>query len=192
MGEEVEQFHPKNQAEWRKWLEENHENQQAIWLVLHKKKSPNFNLSWSDAVDEALCFGWIDSTKRTLNEHAYIQYFTQRKPKSNWSKVNKEKVAKLIDAGLMQVAGYKSIEIAKENGSWASLDAVEELLVPEDLETALKANTQAQIYFNQLSKSVRKGLLYWVVSAKRPATREKRIAEIVKNAVENQKPKAFR
>lgn len=192
MGEGVEQFHPKNQSEWRRWLEENHDSQQAIWLVLHKKKSPNFNLSWSDAVDEALCFGWIDSTKRTLNEQAYIQYFTQRKPKSNWSKVNKEKVAKLIDAGLMQAAGFKSIEIAKENGSWVQLDAVEELKVPEDLETALKTHAEAYAYFNQLSKSVRKGMLYWVISAKRTATREKRIAEIVQNAGENQKPKAFR
>ena len=86
---DAEEFCPKNHEEWRKWLELNHDQKEAVWLIFYKKKSPNYNLSWSDSVDEALCFGWIDSTKKTINSEKYMQYFCKRKPKSNWSKINK-------------------------------------------------------------------------------------------------------
>lgn len=185
-------FTPANQLEWRAWLQQNHENQKAIWLVLYKKKSENHNLTWSEAVDEALCFGWIDSTKVTIDQDCYRQYFTQRKPKSNWSKINKEKVERLKAEGLMQEAGLKSIAIAKENGSWSKLDAIEALQVPEDLANALKENAKAYTYFTQLSNSNKKILLYWVISAKRPNTRSQRILEIVQSAAIEEKPKPLR
>ena len=189
---DVEDYCPDDKNDWRKWLELNHNKKDAIWLIFYKKKSPNYNLSWSESVDEALCFGWIDSTKRTIDSEKYKQYFSKRKAKSNWSKINKDKVKTLIDQGLIEEEGYKSIEIAKENGSWTILDGVEALIIPEDLKEGF-ANYKGSIeYFGSLSKSVKKVLLHWVVSAKRKEKRQKRILEIVENASNNLKPKQFR
>jgi uncharacterized protein YdeI (YjbR/CyaY-like superfamily) len=189
---EIEEYCPTDKNDWRKWLALNHHKKEAIWLVFYKKKSPNCNLSWSESVDQALCFGWIDSVKRTIDTEKYKQYFSKRKAKSNWSKVNKEKVETLIEQGLMQEAGYKSIEIAKGNGSWTILDEVEALVTPEDLKEALAKNQGSLEYFDGLSKSVKKTLLHWVISAKRKETRNKRVSEIVENARNNLKPKQFR
>lgn len=189
---DVEEYCPYDKKDWRKWLELNHNKKDAVWLIFYKKKSPNHNLSWSESVDEALCFGWIDSTKRTIDSEKYKQYFSRRKVKSNWSKINKDKVKTLIDQGLMEKDGYKSIEVAKENGSWTILDGVEALIIPDDLKEEL-ANYKGSIeYFESLSNSVKKILLHWVVSAKRKETRQKRILEIVENASNNLKPKQFR
>ncbi len=189
---DVEDYCPSDKQDWRKWLELNHNKKKAVWLIFYKKKSSNYNLSWSDAVDEALCFGWIDSTKKTIDTEKYIQYFSRRKTKSNWSKVNKNKVQILIEQGLMNEKGYKSIEIAKENGSWTILDGVEALIIPEDLKEEFVNNKGSMEYFDNLSKSVKKILLYWVVSAKRKETRQKRILEIAESASNNLKPKQFR
>lgn len=183
---------PSNKEDWRNWLMDNHLLVDSIWLLYYRKNSPRYNLSWSEAVDEALCFGWIDSTKKTIDDETYVQYFCKRKPKSNWSKINKEKVDALMEKGLMAEAGYKSIEIAKENGSWTFLDAVEALVVPEDLKEAFANYEGSMEYFAGLSNSAKKILLYWVVSAKRPETRRKRVLEIAKNASEQLKPKQFR
>lgn len=189
---DIEQYCPDNQQDWRKWLELNHKEKDAVWLIFYRKKSPNYNLSWSDSVDEALCFGWIDSVKKTIDKEKYRQYFSKRRTKSNWSKVNKDKVKTLIEQGLMREAGYKSIAIAKENGSWTFLDAVEALIVPEDLKREFENHKGSMEYFESLSKSAKKILLYWVVSAKRKETRQKRVLEIAVNASENLKPKQFR
>ena len=185
-------FYPKDQEEWRDWLSENHLKEDSVWLIIKKKSSPNPNLSWSEAVDQALCFGWIDSTINPIDDESYKQYFCKRKPKSHWSKVNKDKVKALIDQGLMQEAGLKSIEIAKENGSWILLDDVEALIVPDDLKQALKAHKGAMDFFDGLSRSPKKSLLFWVISAKREETRQKRIMEIAENAAQNMKPRQFR
>jgi len=189
---DVEDYCPSDKQDWRKWLELNHNKKEAVWLIFYKKKSPNYNLNWSESVDEALCFGWIDSTKRTIDSEKYKQYFSKRKAKSNWSKINKDKVKTLIDQGLMEEEGYKSIEIAKENGSWTILDGVEALVIPEDLKEEFTNYKGSMEYFDSLSKSVKKILLYWVVSTKRKETRQKRILEIVENASNNLKPKQFR
>lgn len=189
---DAKEYCPTNKSDWRKWLALHHEEEQAVWLIFYKKKSPLYNLSWSDAVDEALCFGWIDSTKKTIDQEKYKQYFCKRKPKSTWSKVNKDKVDSLIKQGLMQDAGYKSIALAKENGSWSILDDVEALIIPADLEAALAKYQGAKQFFEHLNKSSKKGLLYWVISAKRPATRQKRIADIAENAGNELLPKPFR
>ena len=189
---DAEDYCPSNKKDWRKWLEMNHDKKDGIWLIFNKKKSSNFNLSWSESVDVALCFGWIDSIKRPIDSTQYKQYFSKRKAKSNWSEINKAKVKTLIDQGLMQEAGYKSIEIAKENGSWSILDEVEAHVIPDDLKRAFAAYRGSMDFFDSLSKSVKKGLLYWVISAKRKETRQKRIEEIVKNASINLKPKQFR
>ena len=189
---DAEDYCPDNKKDWRKWLELHHKKKEGVWLVFYKKNSPNYNLSWSESVDQALCFGWIDSTKRSIDNTKYKQYFSKRKVKSNWSKINKEKVKTLIGQGLMEEAGYKSIEIAKENGSWTILDEVEALLIPEDLNAEFANFKGAREYFDGLSKSVKKGLLYWIVSAKRKNTRHRRILEIAENASKNLTPKQFR
>ncbi len=189
---DVEDYCPYDKNDWRKWLELNHNKKEALWLIFYKKKSPNYNLSWSESVDEALCFGWIDSVKRTIDSEKYKQYFSKRKAKSNWSKTNKDKVKILIEQGFMEEEGYKSIEIAKENGSWTILDEVEALVIPEDLKEEFANYKGSMEYFDSLSKSVKKILLHWIVSVKRKETRQKRILEIVENASKNLKPKQFR
>ncbi len=189
---EFEEFCPNDKQSWRDWLELNHNKKEAVWLIFYKKKSPNYNLSWSESVDEALCFGWIDSVKKTIDNEKYKQYFSRRKAKSNWSKVNKDKVKTFIEQGLMRDEGYKSIKIAKENGSWTILDNIENLVVPEDLKEEFTNHKGSMEYFDSLSKSAKKILLYWVISAKRKETRQKRILEIVENASKNLKPKQFR
>jgi len=189
---DVEEYSPINKQDWRKWLKLNHIEKEAVWLIFYKKKSPKYNLSWSDSVDEALCYGWIDSTKKTIDSEKYKQYFTKRKAKSNWSKVNKDKVATLIEQGLMEEKGYNSIQVAKENGSWTYLDEIEALIIPDDLKEEFKNDINAKENFEKLSKSSKKLLLYWVLSAKRTETRERRILEIVESASKGLKPKQFR
>lgn len=192
MNNDIESFCPSSKQDWRNWLELNHKNEEAIWLIIHKKGSSKPNLTWSDAVDEALCFGWIDSVKRSIDSEKYTQYFTKRKAKSNWSKINKDKIVKLKELGLMTEAGLKSIEIAQQNGSWTILDSVENHEIPIDLEEVFNQSPEIKDYFFSLSKSVRKTILYWIVVAKRPETRHKRLNEIVENAKHSRKPKQFR
>lgn len=190
--EEIETYYPKSQTDWRNWLDENHQLKQSVWLVFHKKSTKVASISWSEAVDEALCFGWIDSTKKTIDSEKYIQYFSKRKSNSIWSKVNKDKVAYLTSKKLIKKAGYKSIEIAKENGSWFILDEVEALILPKDLKKEFDKREGALEYYESLSKSAKKILLSWIVLAKRPETKQKRIIEIAENASKNTKPKQFR
>jgi len=189
---DAEDYCPYDKKDWRKWLKLNHHKKDAVWLIFYKKKSPKHNLSWSESVDEALCFGWIDSTKRTIDSDKYKQYFSKRKEKSNWSKINKDKVKALIYQGLMEEEGSRSIKIAKENGSWIILDGIEALIIPDDLKEEFVNHNGSMEYFNSLSKSVKKILLYWVGSAKRKETRQKRILEIAENASKNLKPVQFR
>jgi uncharacterized protein YdeI (YjbR/CyaY-like superfamily) len=177
--EEIETFYPTSQAAWRIWLQENHVEKQAVWLIYYKKKANQPSLSWSDAVDEALCFGWIDSTAKPIDEHTYKQFFTKRKPKSVWSKVNKEKIKRLSAEGLMTAAGLACIETAKQNGSWTILDEVEELIIPDDLEKAFDTHAGSKDHYLSLSKSVRKAMLYRLVLAKQQDTRQRRITEIM-------------
>ncbi|TDQ10119.1 YdeI/OmpD-associated family protein [Pedobacter metabolipauper] len=188
---EIESFCPASRQEWRLWLKENHGLKQSVWLVYYKKKSNLPTLTYSDAVDEALCFGWIDSTRKTLDEDTFTQFFCRRKPNSVWSKVNKGKIKQLINEGLMTQAGYESIDTAKQNGSWIILDDVEELMIPEDLEKEFNTNPGSMDFFLSLSKSVRKSMLQWLVLAKRPETRQKRISEIAELAAQKLKPKQF-
>lgn len=191
MPTEIDIFYPTSRTAWRTWLQDNHGSKPSVWLVFYNKSSKKPTLTWSEAVDEALCFGWIDSKKVAIDKERAHQFFSKRKAKSTWSKINKQKIEQLIDKGLMTEAGYISIEIAKQNGSWTILDAVEELIIPKDLETALKVKSDAMDYFLSLSKSVKKAMLQWLVLAKRDETRQKRIAEIVELAVKKQKPKQF-
>ncbi len=177
----IEIFYPKSQTDWRKWLEKNHLLKQTVWLLFYNKSSNKKSISWSDAVDVALCFGWIDSKKIKVDNESSQQFFSKRKPNSTWSKINKTKVEKLIEQGLMADAGFASIEIAKQNGSWNILDAVEELIIPADLEIALLNKPNAKEHFLSLSKSTKKLFLAKLVFAKTTQTRQKRIEEIIQH-----------
>lgn len=178
--------------EWRDWLQQNHHLEQGVWLLCYNAKSGNTVVPWSDLVDEALCFGWIDSTRKTVDHHSFVQLFSKRKKQSTWSAVNKEKVQKLIEQGRMTKAGYECIEMAKQNGSWILLDEVEQLVIPDDLAGAFHDYEGSKAYFLSLSRSVRKMLLQWIVLAKRPETRAKRIHEVAVHAGLRQKPVQFR
>jgi len=192
MEKEIETISPKNRQEWREWLQENHDKKQSVWLIYYKKKSNFPTVTYSEAVDEALCFGWIDSKAKPLDEEKFMQFFSRRKPKSVWSRINKEKTERLINEGLMTKAGYHIIEIAKQNGSWTILDEAEALTIPKDLDEAFQNRPNAKNYFSGLSRSDKRNILQWLVLAKRQETRQKRISEIAELAEQNQKPKQFR
>jgi uncharacterized protein YdeI (YjbR/CyaY-like superfamily) len=170
-----------------KMVTKNHKHKEAVWLIFYKQKAGKPTLTWSEAVDEALCFGWIDSIKKTLDEKRSIQFFSKRKPKSTWSKINKLKVQNLLDAGLMTQAGIDCIDCAKQNGSWIILDEVEELIIPDDLDKAFTLQKGSKEYFLSLSKTNKKILLQRIALAKTDATRQRRIIEIIENAKSKQK-----
>ncbi|HEV2643610.1 MAG TPA: YdeI/OmpD-associated family protein [Candidatus Elarobacter sp.] len=183
----VEQVYAPTRAAWRRWLAKNHTRDAGVWLIFDKLIVTGKRLDYAHAVEEALCFGWIDSTLRSLDEKQYMQLFAPRKPKSTWSRVNKERVSRLMADGLMMPPGHASIELAKRNGAWESLDGVESLSVPDDLRQALARNPNAARNFDAFSPSSRKGYLHWLNSAKRPETRASRIAEIVSLSEQNRK-----
>jgi uncharacterized protein YdeI (YjbR/CyaY-like superfamily) len=192
MQNPIETFYPKNRQEWREWLQVHHNTKESIWLIYYKKISNQPTVAYTDAVDEALCFGWIDSKQMPIDDEKFMQFFCKRKVKSVWSKVNKAKVARLTQEGLMTTAGLSIIEKAKENGSWTVLDEVEELIIPADLNEAFKKQPKGEAYFLGLSRSDKRNMLQWLVLAKRPETRMKRITEIVDLAAQGLKPKQFR
>lgn len=190
-AEEPEIFCPTSPADWRAWLQAHHATRQSVWLIYHKKHTHVPSLTWSQAVDEALCFGWIDSQAKPLDADRYMQFFSRRKPTSAWSKVNKDKVQRLIEVGLITPAGLARIETARQNGSWIILDEVEALVIPADLAHELQQRPNASRFFAGLSKSDKRKMLQWLVLAKRPETRQKRIVEIVDLADQQLKPKQF-
>jgi len=188
---EIEVFRPTSQQAWRLWLTENHSLKKAVWLIYSKKKSNLPSITWSGAVDEALCFGWIDSIKKPIDDETFMQFFCKRKPYSVWSKINKEKIKRLIEQNLVTKAGYASIEAAKKNGSWIILDEAEELMIPKDLEREFETRAGSYDFFISLSKSTRKAILQWLFLAKRSETRQNRIIEIAHLAGQKLKPKQF-
>jgi uncharacterized protein YdeI (YjbR/CyaY-like superfamily) len=163
----------------------------AKWMIYYKKNSGKPNIKYSEAVDVALCFGWIDSTARPIDEDTYMQYFCKRKPNSTWSRVNKLKIERLLAEGLMAEAGLQCIEVAKQNGSWIILDDVENLVIPQVLETAFAKYKNAKINFEAFSKSDKRNMLQWIKLAKREETIAKRAEEIAELAEQGCKPKPF-
>ncbi len=177
--------HPKSRAEWRHWLEQNHERKEGVWLITYKKATGKSRFDYEEAVEEALCFGWIDSKGNKLDEERSMLWFAPRKARTGWSKPNKVRVEKLIAAGLMTPAGLAKIESAKQDGSWNALDSVEALEIPPDLEKALAANNTARQYFDAFPRSTKRAILEWISNAKKPETRARRIEETVTQAEKN-------
>lgn len=177
-----------DRATWRSWLAQNHQSAIGVWLVYYKVKSGKPSVGYSEAVKEALCFGWIDSKVKSLDDDRYMQIFTPRKPKGVWSKLNKQYIEELFEQGLMTEAGLKKIEAAKLDGSWTLLDEIEALIVPSDLAEALKNNAIAKQNFEVFSPSTRKVILYWIDSAKRSETRQTRIEKTVQCVEQKRSP----
>lgn len=188
MKQEISTFFPTNRQQWRDWLAEHHGKQLSIWLLYPKKKSGLPGITYDEAVEEALCFGWIDSTAKPVDADTFMQFFCPRKPKSGWSKVNKERLLRLTEAGLLMPAGLASIERAKENGSWELLDDAEAQIIPPDLAAELVKRPVARDFFTGLCRSDKRAILIWISAAKRSETRQKRIAELIDSADQRLKP----
>jgi len=187
---QLETFYARSRQKWRQWLEKNHLTSVGIWLIYYKVKSGKPSVQYSDAVKEALCFGWIDSKVKSLDAERYQQIFTPRKPQSVWSKLNKQYIEEISAQGLIAEAGFKKIEAAKQDGYWYKLDAIEALIIPADLEQVLSTNATANGYFQAFNNSSKKNILFWIESAKRPETRLKRIEQTISFAEQNKNPLA--
>lgn len=185
MANNSEQAQIESRAEWRAWLEKNHGQPEGIWLVTFKKHCGEKYVSYDDIVEEALCFGWVDSLPRKLDADRSMLWLAPRKAGSNWSKLNKDRVERMLAAGLMTPAGLAKIEVAKADGSWQALDAVEALEIPPDLADALAAYAAAGPNFEAFPRSAKRGILEWISNAKRPETRAKRVAETARLAQDN-------
>jgi uncharacterized protein YdeI (YjbR/CyaY-like superfamily) len=170
---------PKSRAAWRAWLEKNHASSQGVWVVYAKKHTGIPSLTYSEAVEEALCFGWIDSLLHPIDDSLYKQIFTPRKEKSVWSALNKQRVERLIADGLMTAAGMKLIEVAKKTGRWDALAATDALTMPPELKKALNANAAAKKNWPSYTASQQKAFLRMVDGAKTAETRAKRVARVI-------------
>jgi uncharacterized protein YdeI (YjbR/CyaY-like superfamily) len=181
-------FQPEDRAAWRDWLQANHATARGVWLVSWRPRSGRPPaVDYEAAIEEALCFGWVDSTGGTLDDERGKLYFAPRKPRSPWAASNKARVERLIADGRMAPAGLLAIERAKANGSWGILDSSERLEVPDDLAAAFDARPPAAAHFAAFPPSARKMLLGWVAVAQRPATRAARIAKVAEAAARNER-----
>lgn len=185
--DDLEQVLVTTRAELRAWLDANADTSPSIWLVTYRTGSGKPAPSYDEVVEEALCFGWIDSTRRGGDEETWMLLLTSRKPNSTWSAVNKRRLEHLIPSGMMTERGMRAIEVAKANGSWSILDPVERLEVPDDLAAALDARPEARQFFDAMPAGARKQHLWFVISAKRPETRAARIEKVVHATAEGRR-----
>jgi uncharacterized protein YdeI (YjbR/CyaY-like superfamily) len=170
---------PQSRAEWRAWLQRHHTSADGVWLQFAKKHAAVASPTYSDAVEEALCFGWIDGVRHPVDETYYKQWFAPRKPRSTWAPSNKARVAQLLEAGLIAPAGLAAVELAKKNGSWNIFDAAERLQVPRELQRALNRAPLAKAHWLRFTISQRRTYLYWLSLAKREETRTRRVRQII-------------
>jgi uncharacterized protein YdeI (YjbR/CyaY-like superfamily) len=189
-GSEAPRVHVTDRAGWRAWLSENGAHSGGIWLVYDK--GPGRRLSAADITEEALCFGWIDSVPRRLSDTRAMLYVAPRKPRSSWSRLNKERVEWLRAAGLMTDAGEAAVAVARQNGAWAALDVVETLIEPDDLVAALDARPGARSQWDAFPPSARRAILEWLGAARRPETRQARLRRIVDDAAQGRRANQWR
>jgi uncharacterized protein YdeI (YjbR/CyaY-like superfamily) len=183
--DELDWFHPESREEWRAWLAANHATARGVWLVAWKTATGRPRLAYAEGVEEALCFGWVDSLARGVDDERSRLLYTPRKPRSGWSRPNKERVGRLLAAGLMEPAGLAVVEAARADGSWSLLDDVEDLIEPDDLRAALDADPAARANWDAFPRSARRGILEWILQARRSETRQRRVAETARLAAEN-------
>ncbi|CAM1365921.1 conserved protein of unknown function [Tenacibaculum soleae] len=189
MKEKVE-FYFKNDIEWRNWLSKNYNTSEGIYLIFYKVENIEKSMRWEEAVKVALCYGWVDATVKSLGNGKRKQYFCKRKQKSIWSAVNKKHIKNLIATNLMHNSGLEAINIAKQNGSWNTLDAIDKLIIPVELQMEFDKNKIAFTNFKNFAPSYKKNYLYWLLQAKRETTRTKRIDEIIKLCTNNIKSRS--
>lgn len=189
---DVKTLHAKTRKEWRKWLEKNSQTEKSVWLIIYHKGSNTKSVYYEEAVEEAICFGWIDSVAHKRNEESKYQFFAQRKPKSNWSKANRERANKMIAQGQMTESGQKLIDLAKKIGTWEALVDVQNSVIPGDLQKQLNKNKAALKNFLAFPPSSKRIILEWILNAKKEETRQKRIDETVRLASENIKANHYR
>jgi uncharacterized protein YdeI (YjbR/CyaY-like superfamily) len=185
-------IHLLTRAGWRAWLEEHHGRAEGVWPITYKRATGKPRVAYDEAVEEALCYGGVDSRPNRLDEERSLLWFAPRKAGTGWSKPNKDRVAKLTAAGLMAPAGMAKVEAAKEDGSWHALDAVEALEIPPDLDEALDANPAARRYFDAFPPSVKRAILEWISNARKPETRARCVEETVRLAAENVRANQWR
>jgi uncharacterized protein YdeI (YjbR/CyaY-like superfamily) len=184
----MEELYFESLDEWRSWLQENHHLSKGIWLVFYKKESGKPSMKYEESIEEALCYGWIDSIIRKIDEESHVRKFTPRKDDSKWSDLNKKRVEKLIREERMTAAGMAKVEIAKQNGQWDQTDQPRiQFEIPSEFQAALEQHSKAQEFFNTLIKTDQKQYITWIASAKRPETREKRIKEAIELLEKGQK-----
>jgi len=185
-----QQIYLQNAHAWRNWLSENHEKQKGVWLVYYKKHTGKPRVPYNEAVEEALCFGWIDSIVKRLDDERYMQKFTPRNPKSKWSASNKKRIEKLIGLGTMTGSGMRLVEIAKRNGKWdEETDAQKDFAFSEELRKFLKSNKKAFPRFTALPPSHQKQYTQWVMSAKKAETQIRRMEKMIKSLVSGEEMK---
>lgn len=188
----IEAVHATSRREWRSWLNANHAKSKSVWLIIFHKTSRTKSVYYDEAVEEAICFGWVDSVPHKRDSESMYLYFAPRKAKSNWSQANRERAERMIAAGKMKPAGQAMIDLAKKTGTWTALVDVQKSVVPPDLRALLKKNKTAEKYFNAFPPSSRRGILEWILNAKKPETRQKRIAETVALAAQNIRANHYR
>jgi uncharacterized protein YdeI (YjbR/CyaY-like superfamily) len=181
-------YHPPDLAAWRSWLAAHHDRGRGVWVGSWRKASGRDRVPYAELVEEAICFGWIDSTVNILDEERGLQLMTPRRPKSGWTRLNRNRVAALEAEGRMTDAGRRAVEVARANGWWTLYDAVEDLVEPDDLAEALDASPAARAAWDALPPSTRKQLLWSILTAARPATRATRITKIVSDAKADAEP----
>jgi uncharacterized protein YdeI (YjbR/CyaY-like superfamily) len=175
-------FHPQTRKSWRAWLTQHHETTRGVWVASWRRETGRPVVPYPEMVEEALCFGWIDSMADTLDEQRRLQLYTPRKPRSTWTRLNRERVAQLEAQGRMVDAGRRAVEVARANGWWTIYDRVEDLREPDELAAALDAAPRARREWDAFPPSARKMMLWWVISAAKPETRAQRISAIVEAA----------
>ncbi len=190
--DELEWVHPPDRAAWREWLVANHAEARGAWFVNWKKATGRPRLEYAEAVEEALCVGWVNSLARRVNDERSRLLMTPRTRGSGWSRPNKERVERLVAAGMMLPAGLAVVEAARADGSWSSLDDVENLVEPDDLRAALDADPAARANWDAFPRSAKRGILDWIRLARRPETRAKRIAEAATLAARNERANQWR
>ena len=189
---EFAEFQAADLPTWHQWLARNHKTSDGLWLILSKKDSGISSVNLDDAIDEALCYGWIDSVPNKVDDKRFKVLFSPRNPKSNWSMVNKQRISRLLQQRRIQPAGQKMIDLAKKSGTWTALDDIENLVIPPDLAIALHENPPAKANFEAFPRSVKRGILEWIFNAKKPQTRERRILETATLAAQNVRANQFR
>jgi len=175
-------FHAETRAQWRAWLEANHGSAKGVWLCSWKRHTGRPACPYPEAVEEAICFGWIDATVNLLDDDRALQLVTPRKPKSGWTRLNRQRVASMEAAGLMTDAGRRAVAVAQQNGRWTIYDSVEDLIEPPELAAALNASPPARRHWDAFPASAKKAMLWWIVSAVKDDTLDRRIATIVAKA----------